>query len=206
MDQETKYLARVFPQPWRVCGRLLHAFTLGHAHVLAASTKWRPFGKVPEDPAFLPLGLFVATRPWRQAADGIRMVRPAERFAAFLGFSSFALRVDVEEKREVFAEYLEASTSFPDLRPTPAMPGQVRTRRAGAPLLARLRMFGMRELGLGASAMDLPFVDLAWMFAAAFEDDGRAYLVNDTDDDFDRYCREQEEIRKQGKGAVPCGT
>lgn len=208
IDSTARYLSRVLPPPWQILGVRLLPFTLGHAHALASASTWRPFEEFAVTEEFLGVGMWVASRPWRQAIKGFG--RRSDLFSLFLGARARLGRVDLAEKTEVFAEYLAYHTSGPSVRNVPRVPVKYgapvsASRPAGAPVLARLRVFAMSDLGLGAAAMDLPFADVYWLWATHKEAAGAIWLLNDEEtagmDSFDEFCRREEEKRR-----ATCGT
>lgn len=204
VDQTARYIDRVFPRRWRILGVRLRPFTIGHAHVLAGASAWRPFQDFEIDDSFLVTALYVCSRNWRMAKATLDLA--GGWFAIRLGLSIRRNRPDLSEKAEVLSEYLVYSTSGPAVTGVPRDPKLPAPRQAGAPTLALLRLFAAEKLGLGPSkAMHANFSETFWMWATWLEEQGHARIRNQGELEFDKFVAEATELHRRREGA-PCPT
>lgn len=189
-DTTAIYCARVFPPPWRIMGVPLLPLSIGHAHLLAASTPWRPFEAYAMDDRIFATGLYICSRPWRKVR--LHSLR-AGWFGIGLALRGRLARVDLCEKGTLFAEYLLFHTSGPRLRPVlEASRGLQRPessglRRFGSPLLARLRSFAIPHGGF-----DCLFADAYWLWSVHEETQGHLRVLNEDEGTFDDYCEAED--------------
>jgi hypothetical protein len=188
-DATQSYCARVSPPAWRILGHRLHPLTLGHAHLLCASTEWRPFESYEMTDQVFATGLYICSRQWRKA----RLHSNAPYwFATFLAIRARITRSNLTEKGQVFADYLLWHTSGPKLRPMPESgsrggPYARASRVMGSPVLARLRTFAAPHGG-----MDALFGDIYWLWAATQEAEGGLRVINSGEMTFDDYCARED--------------
>jgi hypothetical protein len=193
-DASAEYLAGATPGRWQVLGVRLLPMTLGHAHVLASRTAWRPMQSCRVDAGILATTLYVCSRPWRIALRGVDGWR-AQTYALWCGAVARAQRASLEAKAEVVRDYLDAHSSVRRLAP-PLRRGRERDggRYLGTPFLARLRLFAAHRLHVPMGAeMDLPMADLVWLWAADAEERGILRLLNASEESFDEFCRRMDE-------------
>lgn len=178
-----RWTAAMLPDPVTVAEVRLRPLTYGHAMLLARLTGWQPL-TTPFPPEDLPLGLFVASRDWREAAREF----PTRRARKFL--ERVARNVTLEEAVEGWCRYLDQALVIPGVRkqqlPGPAKPPP------GAPFLLRLRLFAFKTLGIQAGLEDFVLADLVWLWLAHVEEEGGIRIRDDEDADFESWCREQE--------------
>lgn len=191
MDSTDRYLSRLYPQRYRVLGVDLVPFTFGHAHVLANATEWRPFDQFQPTTEIVATGLYVCSRPWRVAERGVGS-GGGQRFAKRLGLVAALTRANMDDKAEVFCEYLVTSTTGPALRPVLSRANHTPSRLAGAPLLARVRLFAFQVLHRQDGGMDMLFGDLLWMWATYREIEGVNRVENENERKFREFCEEQD--------------
>jgi hypothetical protein len=195
-DATARYLSRVLAPRWQILGVRLLPLTLGHAHLLSASTSWRPWETGVDGEALAP-GLFICSRPWRKAAAQMISVR-ARLFALHLGWRAARRKVNMQERLQVFADYLEVHTGSPECRAALRPKGE-RVRPAipsGMPLLVWLRLFACQELSC-QEPLDMPFADLVWMWTAHLDSKGVVHTLNDDEFGFREWIAGQE--RQGGK-------
>jgi len=195
-DATGRYVARVLAPQWQILGVRLLPFTLGHAHLLSASTTWRPWETGLEPDALIP-GLYICSRPWRVAARTLEGRRP-RWFAWWLGGRAARRKVNLAERLRVFHDYLEVHTSTPECRAALRPKGE-RTRPqipSGIPLLAWLRLFAYQELRQ-VEPMDVSFAVLAWMWTAHLDSKGVIHTLNDDEYGFREWIAEQEQEQEQ---------
>lgn len=198
-DATSRYLELVASRRWRVLGVPLVRMTLGHSHVLAEATGWRPLEGSTIDGETFVTGLFICSRPWRRAQRGLGRW-PADVFGWRLGLLSALAGADLSEKAEVFAQYLDINAGGPRVAANvsdgrPRGPG----RMYGSALLARLRLFACERLGeRWDTAMDVPMAELLTLWAAHGEASESFRVLNDQDLSFDEFCRQEDAKREVG--------
>ena len=191
-DATLRYLGLVTPRVWRVLGIPLVRMTLGHAHVLSSATKWRLFEGSAIDGDTFVTGLFICSRPWWRAQRELGRWQ-SSLFGWRIGLVSGLAVVDLNEKAEVFADYLEASAGGPRVASAVAVGKSQPGRQYGSSLLARLRLFACEKLGeYWDTSMDVPMADLLAMWAADGEASESFRVLNDKELSFDELCRGEE--------------
>lgn len=193
VDQTARYLDRVFPRRWRILGVNLQPFTLGHAHVLASVTDWRPFEEFSIDQGFLASALFICSRDWRKALKTLNGA--GERFAVWIGLTIRWGAPNMRDQAEALSEYISYSSTGPAVSAPPRDPKAPPQRQAGSPILARLRLFAQRDLHLGDHAMDANFADTFWLWSISLEEQARARIRNEAELQFDDFVEEQNRKR-----------
>ena len=186
------------PDPVAIAGARLHPLSCGHVLLLSRLTGWEPLGT--EYPAEdIPSGLFVCSRPWREAWRGVGTWR-SRRF-----LRRVARNVALPEVGKAWADYLERALVLPVFRRTNR--AQQRglnvpaARPVGAPFLLRLRLFALAELGLGEDGFcDMGLADLVWLWLARAEDLGEVRLSDDKEFDFVDWAKEQDRLRNSSIG------
>lgn len=186
-----RWLAAMLPDPVELAGVRLRPMTCGHALLLARLTGWEPLVRefALED---LPVALFILSRDWRKAAEEI--VQPQ----AHAWLESLARRTNLTECAHAWSQYLTTTLVLPGFQRTlTPTPGQ---RGPGTPLLLRLRLFALRDLGLSPDGFeDLIFSDLIWLWLAHLEDEGAVRLLTEEDEAFERWVQEEEARKREKK-------
>lgn len=178
-----RWTQAMLPDPVTVAEVRLRPFTYGHAILLARLTGWEPLTSQfpPED---LPLGLYVASRNWSEAAHDFS-TRGARKF-----LERVARTVTLEEAAKGWFTYLDQALVLPGVRKQ-QLPGPPKPP-PGAPFLLRLRLFAFKTLGIHAGLEDFVLADLVWLWLCHVEEEGGIRIRDDEDADFEAWCREQE--------------
>jgi hypothetical protein len=195
-----QWIEALLPEPVELGGVRLHPLTCGHVLLLVRLTGWQPLGTV-YGSGDIPLGLYVCSRPWREAWAGVGS-RRANRF-----LRSLAGRVSIPEVARGWQQYLESALVIPRFRrkQREGVGGQV----PGAPFLLRLRYFAMSELNQDDETFnDLGFADLVWLWLVRAEDLGEIRLQDDAEAAFMEWADEQDRLRREESNGhrEPMGT
>jgi hypothetical protein len=189
-DLTTRYLSACLAARTVVAGCPLHPFTLGHAHLLAAATQWRPWGDS-FLPGEVPTALWICSRPWRKAARSMHRV-PSDwvwRTAWRMRKAGALARTCLE-----FGQWIDRSMQAPEvrIRQSAGVPAQAR-HCVNAPLLARLRLFATCDLGL-QEPFDMLVGELLWLWLSFAENEGGLNLVDENGIEFREWCEEQDRL------------
>lgn len=169
---ELDYLQAAFPERFRLLGRPLRPFSLGHLHLL----RWLGNAYVQADgkpgPGDLIQGVFVCSRSYEDALAALEA--PGLQLRLRLWGWSCGKRFSMSEKMRVFGRYIEEGSQPPDLHENDGD-----GRHPGAPLIQRVRVRLMTQFGMSYSAaMNYPWRLALHDYFAGYEMEERAKLLN----------------------------
>jgi len=166
MDLQSQYTAALFPDQWRVCGRLLRPLSLGAAALLHRIGS--PYADLAASPSArlgdLVLGVWICERPWQQAAAGLRSRRCAV---------TMALRGHMWARRDWLTQRARFLAYLSDAWHGPKMWRDDRATSSAAPMIQSFILHRMMHLHQSfADAMDTSLKVAMWDKGAWAESSG----------------------------------
>ncbi len=169
---EVDYLRAVFPERFRLLGKPLKSFSVGHLLLL----RWLDNAYVIPDrkpaPGDLIQGVFICSRTYSQAIRSLHS--PFLQLRLRLWGISCGRRWDIIEKMRVFRRYIEDGSQPPDLHESDS-----ETRLPGAPFIQRIVI----RLKSHFRMTDGEVMEYSWQLAlhdyfASYEMENRVKIVN----------------------------